>query len=47
MRLPLVVGHVMARLAFLPLVTTEMVGHLYGVCSCVSSGGNRGFGDTE
>lgn len=47
MRLPLVVGHVMARLTFLPLVTTEMVAHLYRVCSCVSTGGNRGFGDTE
>ena len=43
--LPLVVGRVRARLAFLPSVTTEMVAPLYRVCSCVSRGGNRGFGD--
>lgn len=47
MWLPLVVGRVRARLAFLPSVTTEMVTPLYGVCSCVSRAGNRGFGDTE
>ena len=45
MWLPLVVGRVRARLAFLPSVTTEMVAPLYRVCSCVSRGGNRGFGD--
>lgn len=45
MWLPLVVGRVRARLAFLPSVTTEMVTPLYGVCSCVSRAGNRGFGD--